>query len=254
MTMPSQAIPSWDYTGLAATYDLRADYCRALVVDVLQGLDLQARTPVLEVGAGTGKLTQLLCSQQLDVIALEPNACMRNVALAKPALRRARWIAARGESLPLAQHSVQLVAYGSSFNVLPAQQALGECARVLQPGGHWLALWNHRDLDDPLQREVEALIRSHIPDYDYGRRRISPEADLAANPAFTGIRAFERRFAVDIPARDWLRAWESHATLQRQAGARLANILRALAALLGEQQVLQIPYFTRIWTAQCVPA
>jgi ubiquinone/menaquinone biosynthesis C-methylase UbiE len=240
---------SWDYTSLSGTYDFRADYCQELVHEVLKGLDLQAGDPTLDVGAGTGKLSGLLCEYGLDVVALEPNASMRSVALTKPTLRRAHWLAARGESLPLRQNSMTLVAYGSSFNVMPARPALDECARVLRAGGHWLALWNHRDLGDPLQQSVEALIRRHIPDYDYGRRRISPKSDLAAHGAFSDIEAAEQRFIVEIPARDWVSAWRSHATLQRQAGLCLPAILNELQALVGTTGRLRIPYFTRVWTA-----
>ncbi len=244
----------WDYTRLACTYDLRADYHAGLISHTLQRLGLPAGALTLEVGAGTGKLTKLLCHHGLEVIASEPNASMRKVALFKPELRSARWLACRGEALPLPAGSVQLVAYGSSFNVLPAQQALDECARVLSAGGHWLALWNHRDLDDPLQREVEVLIRHHLPDYDYGLRRVSPEPEVAIHGAFTQIEAAQQRFMVEVDAGDWMLAWQAHATLQRQAGQRLPRILDELRSLLGAATTLRIPYFTRLWTAQRKPS
>ncbi len=243
----------WDYTRLASTYDLRADYHAGLVEQTLQRLGLPPGAWALEVGAGTGKLTGLLCGHGLQVLASEPNTSMRTVALAKPALRRAQWLACRGEALPLAAGAVRLVAYGSSFNVLPAQQALDECARVLAPGGYWLALWNHRDLDDPLQREVEALIRHHLPGYDYGQRRVSPQDSVMGHGAFSHIDAAEQQFVVEVDADDWMMAWKSHATLQRQAGTRLPYILQDIRSLVATSSALRIPYFTRLWTAQRKP-
>ncbi len=248
-------VMAWDYTRLADAYDRRADYHAGLVARTIDAMDMAPGTLALEVGAGTGKLTGLLCRPGLEVLATEPNARMRDIALGKPALRTGvRWVACRGEALPLRAASAGLVAYGSSFNVLPVRAALDECARVLAPGGYWMALWNHRDLDDPLQREVEALIRRRLPAYDYGRRRASPEPDVAAHGAFGTVRADAQRFVIEMPAADWLQAWQSHATLERQAGSSLPHILEGIRALVGDARMLQVPYITRVWTARRVAA
>jgi ubiquinone/menaquinone biosynthesis C-methylase UbiE len=248
----SSAAPSlaWDYSALAASYDKRADYDAVLVHETLRACGAGAGDRTLEVGAGTGKLTRLLCEHGLDVIAVEPNHSMRSIALGKPALHRARWLAAVGEALPVRAASMRLVAYGSSFNVLETGRALDECARVLVAGGHCLALWNHRDLDDPLQAEVEACIHRHIPGYDYGSRRAGPDAAIERHPSFGGLRFAQARFLATIPAADWLDAWRSHATLARQAGSSLGRILLELEALVAGRASLDVPYFTRIWTAQ----
>lgn len=249
--MTHRPVLAWDYTRLAEAYDRRADYHAGLVARTIDNMDLAPGTLALEVGAGTGKLTGLLCRPGLEVIATEPNARMRDIALGKPTLRTGiRWMACRGEALPLRTASAGLVAYGSSFNVLPVRAALDECARVLAPGGYWMALWNHRDLDDALQCEVEALIRRHLPAYDYGRRRESPEPDVAAHGAFDAVRAHAQRFVIEIPATDWLQAWQSHATLERQAGSALPHILEDIRSLVGDTQALQVPYITRVWTAR----
>lgn len=239
----------WDYTELASTYDLRPDYAPNLVRQALSRIGCQAGDAALDVGAGTGKLTALLCDHGLDLTALEPNDRMREIALSKGLGQRARWLAGCGEALPVADQSCALVAFGSSFNVLPAQVALAECARVLRPGGHWLAIWNHRDLDDPLQKDVEGLIRGHLPDYDPGRRRRSPEPDLQAHGGWHALQAQEEHFVVDIPAEDWLAAWQSHATLSRQAGAKRPVILAELRRLVGTARSLRVPYFSHLWTA-----
>jgi ubiquinone/menaquinone biosynthesis C-methylase UbiE len=240
----------WDYTRLASTYDHRPNYSSALLQSTLAALGLPPGLPVAEVGAGTGKLTAELLQAGLSVVAMEPNAAMRAEALSKPALRRARWLASRGESLPLAGSSVGLVAYGSSFNVLPPQAALDECARVLAGGGAWLAVWNHRDLDDPLQHAVEQVIRRLVPAYAYGSRREDPSALVRSHGAFEEPVAAERRFTVAIRGVDWLAAWRSHATLQRQAGAQWESVLGAIAEVVGSAATLQIPYTTRLWHAR----
>lgn len=240
----------WDYTNLAASYDMRADYNTDLLHQVMQGLALRSTDRVLEVGAGTGKLTQHLVQHASTVIALEPNAAMRAQALSKHYLSSVQWLAGSGERLPLRSASMALVAYGSSFNVLEPMLALDECARVLQPQGHWLALWNHRDLCDSLQQTVEQLIRRHLPDYDPGSRRQSPIPVLERHGSFTNINFAEQRFTLEMPSSEWLQAWNAHATLQRQAGTQLPRILADIAALVEGQASLCLPYWTRVWTAQ----
>jgi hypothetical protein len=145
---------------------------------------------------------------------------------------------------------MQLVAYGSSFNVLEPEQALRECARVLHSGGSWLALWNHRDIDDPLQREVEAAIRRFVPDFRYGSRRESPLGQVEANGSFARGIGLERRFVAEVSAADWLAAWKSHATLRQQACGSMPALVDTVAAILGGTRELRIPYFTRAWIAR----
>ena len=240
----------WDYSELASTYDLRPNYSDALLHNVMSQLGLEANDVALDIGAGTGKLTSVLCLAGLRVIAIEPNSNMLGIARAKPDLRSVQWIAATGDSLPLRDRSAQLVAYGSSFNVVDQRKALGECARVLVPGGAWMAVWNHRDLDDPLQKAIESTIRRQLPDYEYGNRRESPESVLLSDPRFARIRRWETRFVASGQTSDWLAAWRSHATLRRQAGDQLLSILDSIAEVVGSQDTLEVPYFTRVWTAQ----
>lgn len=241
---------SWDYTRHASSYDARADYCAELLDRVLQDLHLPDDAWALEVGAGTGKLSGHLLRHGLQLLALEPNDAMRELAIAKPSLRDSHWISALGEQLPVRQRSVNLIAYGSSFNVLPPHTALDEAARVLKTGGYWLALWNHRDLSDPLQQQVEAVIRAHLPHFDHGMRRESPAALVHAHGDFTDLQAHEQGFWVAMTSSEWLRAWQAHATLQRQAGEHFDAILHDIGQLVIGRDTLQLPYVTRAWTAR----
>ncbi len=243
--------PHWDYTALAPHYELRPDYDEALLQRVLASFRLQPASRLLDVGAGTGKLTRVLAATGCAVLACEPNAAMRTIgrqAVADPAVR---WLAGCGQALPVRDASVDLVGYGSSLNVLQPALAAGEAARVLRPGGHWLAVWNHRDLDDPLQREVEDRIRGLVSGFDPGLRRSrDPAAALSRHAAFDPVQQAQTRFVVTVEADAWLRAWRSHATLQRQAGAAFDAVLEQLAALLDGQRRLDVPYFSRAWWAR----
>jgi ubiquinone/menaquinone biosynthesis C-methylase UbiE len=240
----------WDFTALAATYDFRPDYCASLIHDVLDASGLQPDGWGLDVGAGTGKLTAHLCARGLNVVAVEPNARMRAIGMAKNETRGARWIAARGEALPVADRSMDLISFGSSFNVVRTTAALNECARVLRVDGVWLAVYNHRDLDDPLQKSIESIIHRHIPSFEYGPRRTSPIEELSSHGAFRSFQSSERRFVAEVVAEQWMLAWRSHATLQRQAGTSLSVILGQIGNAIGSAAALSIPYVTRAWVAR----
>jgi SAM-dependent methyltransferase len=98
-----------------------------------------ART-VLDLGAGTGKLTQRLLELGLDVIAVEPLDEMRAL-IPLPA----RAMAGAAEAIPLPDASVDAVVAGQAFHWFDSAKALPEMARVLRPGGTVGLLWNMDD-------------------------------------------------------------------------------------------------------------
>ena len=128
--------------------------------------------------------------------------------------------------------------------------ALAEVVRLLKPSGSLACMWNHRDLDDPLQARIEAIIRDEIPGYGYGARREDPTPLIDASGAFGRVGAIEDRFVVEVPVADFVEAWRSHGTLQRQAGVKFASIVDMIERALGDETSLSIPYFTRIWHAR----
>ncbi len=247
----------WDYTGLASAYRCRPDYAVSALDECLRAAGIRRGMPACDVGAGTGNLTLALLRRGLSVTALEPNDDMRRVGIertrAKP---HVCWIKAVAESMPLGAGTVELIAFGSSFNVVERQRALDESARILKPGGWLVCVWNHRQLDDPLQRRIEALIRKAIPDYRYGTRRTDPSSVLASSGWFRGIRRIERSFLATMTSADVLAAWRSHLTLRRQAGEKLPAIVEAIRRLLpgAPEGTITVPYTTRLWMAQRSPA
>ena len=115
---------------------------------------------VVDVGAGTGKLTRLLPATRARVIAIEPVAEMRAKLDGIEALD------GTAEALPLADSSADVITVAQAFHWFDLDRALPELYRVLRPGGHLALFWNSRDLDDPIQRGVEKLLeplRGHLP-------------------------------------------------------------------------------------------
>ena len=99
-------------------------------------------TAVLDLGAGTGKLTRQLVAVGADVIAVEPAAGMRRRLAAE--VPGVPVLDGTAEDIPLPDASVEVVTAGQAFHWFDTQPALDEIARVLRPAG-WLALlWNER--------------------------------------------------------------------------------------------------------------
>jgi SAM-dependent methyltransferase len=95
---------------------------------------------VLDLGAGTGKLTRLLVSTFGRVVAVEPAEAMRRLLVAHCPEAEAR--AGTAEEIPLANASVEAVFAGEAFHRFDGEPALAEIARVLRPGGVLVLLWN----------------------------------------------------------------------------------------------------------------
>jgi SAM-dependent methyltransferase len=103
---------------------------------------------VLDVGAGTGKLTRVLADRYARVIAVEPLDELR--AILAERVPRADVRAGAAEQIPVGDAEVDAVFAGQSFHWFANDAALREISRVLRPGGVLALLWNHMDGTSPL--------------------------------------------------------------------------------------------------------
>jgi SAM-dependent methyltransferase len=94
---------------------------------------------VADVGAGTGKLTDVLVRLGCEVVAVEPDDEMR------AAICGAEVVAGTAEELPLADASVDAVVSGQAYHWFDAARFLDEADRVVRPGGRLGLLWNWLD-------------------------------------------------------------------------------------------------------------
>ncbi|HEX6344997.1 class I SAM-dependent methyltransferase [Umezawaea sp.] len=240
----------WDYTKLAATYTQRPPYAPR-AVDRIVELAGRPAPRVADIGAGNAHLTVDLLARGCVVDAVEPNDAMREIGVERTRGGEVTWHVGIGEDTGLASAAYDIVTFGSSFATTDRPLALRETARILRPGGWFVCVWNHRDLEDPLQAEIEGLIRARIPDYGYGARRedqapVIEESGLYGTPTVLREPVLHR-----VPVADWLAAWRSHGILERQAGeqfdAILADIDRHVEALGVDE--IDVPYVTVGWIA-----
>jgi ubiquinone/menaquinone biosynthesis C-methylase UbiE len=244
---------SWDYTEHASHYDKRADYSYDAIKDLVAAMGCAPGKPVADIGAGTGKLTKELLKQGLTVKSVEPNDAMRAIGVQNTNGKSGTWSVGTGEATGLPTSSVYAVFFGSSFNVVDQSLALLEVTRILVPNGWFACMWNHRDLNDPIQQKVESIIKSFIPTYSYGLRREDPTNAINASGYFSEAKSIERSFVWEMRRSDIVVAWKSHATLRRQADSasifdRIIEEISKYMDSLPEQ--IDVPYTTRIYFAQ----
>jgi len=115
---------------------------------VLEAVPVSAEATVLDLGAGTGKLTRVLADRYARVIALEPLAELR--AILEERVPQADPLAGLAEAIPLPDASVDAVFAGQAFHWFANDVALAEIARVLRPGGVLARLWNEAIEPNPL--------------------------------------------------------------------------------------------------------
>ena len=147
-------------TAAAAYAEHRPDYAETAVRWALQvpggGPAGSPRTGpprrVLDLAAGTGKLTAALAGLGAEVTAVEPDPAM--LAELRRGLPSVRALPGRAEEIPLPDGSVDAVLAGQAMHWFDLDRAVPEIARVLAPGGVLAGLWN---VDDDRVDWVAAL-------------------------------------------------------------------------------------------------
>ena len=202
---------------------------------------------IVDLAAGTGKLTEVIVATGADVIAVEPLPNMR-AALAET-LPGVPIVDGTAEQIPLAAGSADAVLVGQAFHWFDAPRALAEIARVLVPGGVLGLVWNARDDSVPWVAELTEALHG-AGDVVSAARELGSEP--IADPRFTPAerREFPNPVVFDAPR---LVAWASStstiATLapeQRLAAiGRIARLAREHPDL-GGGAAFTMPYVTTV--------
>ena len=243
----------WDYTELAEAYLKRPDYAQSAIDKMLVTAGVQKGDMVCDVGAGAAHLTLKLAEYGLKVCAVEPNDAMRSNGIKRTKqYQSVQWFEGVGEHTGMEDGVFGLVTFGSSFNVCNRQEALLESKRILKPGGWFACMWNHRDLTDPLQEEIENILKQEIEGYSYGTRREDQTEVINESGLFQEVIYIEGKVLHDVLAEDFIEGWKSHGTVHRQSKDKFDLINEKIRGIIEAkgQEYIKIPYVTRIWMAQ----
>ena len=141
------------FGGAAATYERgRPPY----PPEALDWLLPEGARRVLDVGAGTGKLTRELVGRALDVVAVEPLAGMRDEL--SRVLPDTPVLDGSAEHIPLPDGSVDAVLAAQAWHWVSPERASPEVARVLRPGGTLSLVWNERDEREPWVARLNEIV------------------------------------------------------------------------------------------------
>ena len=181
---------------------------------------------------------------------------MKEIGINRTENKKIKWLKATGIDTTLDNESVDWVTFGSSFNVMDRDLALNETYRILKKDGYFTCMWNHRDLNDPIQQKAEEIILEFIPNYDRGVRRQDQRPKIEEHKdKFDEIFYLEIDFYFYQTIENYIKAWKSiknkYWDLETKEGKEL---FEAITNKMREKlpKKFKIKYITRAWTAKKV--
>jgi SAM-dependent methyltransferase len=227
----------------------RPEYPPEAVAWVADELGLTPGRTVLDLGAGTGKLTRALVGTGAHVIAVEPGEQM--LSQLKRVVPAAEALLGAAEELPLPDASVDAATMGQSFHWFRHDEALPELHRVLRSGSRIALLWNWRDQESSLQEHLNDLIERFLPPgRKRGRAWVEP---LEASPLFTDPGRREFRFSQRLDAEALVDRIGSISFVAASADEDRAELAVRLRALVEEQGgAVDLPYVTHVFVSRKV--
>jgi SAM-dependent methyltransferase len=199
---------------------------------------------VLDLGAGTGKLTRALAAAGHEVVAVDPSGPMlQQLSRSLPAVDARTGTA---EAIPTPDGSVDAVVVAQAFHWVDRAAAVPEIARVLRPGGRLGLVWNLRDESVPWVRELWAVIAPDEP-------RLIQHAELPAGSPFGPLDAATFGHAQWLDREAVLALAQSRSYVAVQPPARRAELLAAAAAVIDRHSdggPVTLPYTVHCFRAQ----
>lgn len=143
--------PTGRFSNLGEQYArYRPSYPQEALEAIVSGTE-KGKT-IVDIGAGTGISARALADLGYSIIAVEPNAGMRDAA--EPHTH-VRWVDATGENTGLPDHCCARVVYAQAFHWVEPEAAIAEAVRIVEPGGRLCAIWNEADPNCPVADEYK---------------------------------------------------------------------------------------------------
>jgi Uncharacterized protein conserved in bacteria len=230
----------------------RPDYALEAVAALVRELEIGPGKRVLDLAAGTGKLTRQLVGTGADIVAVEPIAEMRAKLVA--AVPSAEALEGTAERIPLPNDSVDAVVVGQAFHWFDGVRAVSEIRRVLRPTGALGLIWQSRELARPWIERLEGIIDradAGTPRFRSGAWREAFDRvalfDPISEASFGHVQRSDAETMVDRVA-----SISYVAALPADRRTAVLDEVRALLATdpdTANAEVIELPYRARIfWT------
>lgn len=200
--------------------------------DACAHFGVRERADVVDIAAGTGKLTRTLALLAGTLVAVEPDPGLREVI--QRVLPEVDVLAGTAEELPLETASADVACAGQAFHWFDMERAPAEIARVLRPGGVLLAGWNAPPDDGTWYDAVIEFLETSNPDHLPASNRDWPAA-FAALEAYDGLREFEARHEQPTDSSSFARLLGTHSAIAKLPPARGAALIEEARAVAVEQ-------------------
>lgn len=256
MTVRRTAIRGYAVAG-AAYERSRPSYPRAALRVLADELAVGADRTVVDVGAGTGKLTRLLEDTGATVVAVEPVPAMLGHLVDRT--RAAYAVGGAAERLPLRSEAADAVVAGTAFHWFDGDRALAEIDRVLRSGGGLGLVWNNPDTEVEWVGRVWGIVdgyRGEAPRNRDLRWRQAFDRSSAFTPLAHQVFAYEEDFALgDLLSRIASISFiaELEPSERDEALARVREVAETHPQLRGRAR-FSMPYRTDVyWCAKRPP-
>jgi ubiquinone/menaquinone biosynthesis C-methylase UbiE len=204
---------------------------------VVDRLGIGPGTTVVDVAAGTGKLTRALVPTGARVIAVEPLDEMR--AQLEAVVPDAEALAGSAEALPLEDASADAITVASAMHWFDLDRAVPELHRVLRPGGRLAVVGHGRDLSQPLQQAVQEIVGRYLPAASelegWGEQ-------VAASGLFEPVETFESAFDQLLDAEGLAERIGTISYIARLTDEERAEVLGWVRAVGEEQPATPFPF------------
>lgn len=247
-----------NFSNLAQDYaKYRPGYSDSVLKSILALVE-KDKIDFVDVGAGTGIWTRIVANNPKikSAIAVEPNDEMRAQGIAANANLKIEWKKGGGEETTLESSSCDLLSMASSFHWVDFEKGIEEFARVLKPGGRFVALWNPRYLkDNPVLVEIENKISELCPDI---KRVSSGSSDfvnkltdrLSSCAEFEDLVYIEAKHSVNLTKEQYIGVWRSVNDLQFQMGDKFVEFMNFISEKIQNLDYIKSTYLTRAWTVK----
>ena len=213
--------------------------------EIVTLLELGPGVDVVDIGAGTGKLTRVLVASGATVTAVEPLPRLRE------RIRGATALDGTAEQLPLADASVDVATVGEAWHWFDHEAAAAELARVVRPGGRVALVWQKSDPQARpawMQRTWE-IVRAHRGDHPAFGDDEAGRPVLDAHPAFDGLRHVELSHLHHTDHEGVVAEAASISYIAAMDAHERATLLAQLAAVV-PRGAFDVPYLTDVYVTQ----
>lgn len=155
------------FSGIANEYTRsRPNYATEFIECLFHNFGLSDSSVVADIGSGTGKFARQLLEKGSNVICVEPNSDMRKVAEKELCIYpKFQSVDGSAENTTLSEKSVDFITTAQAFHWFDTKSFKEECRRIIKPDGLIFLVWNTRNEEALINRELHKVYSEYCPDF-----------------------------------------------------------------------------------------